>query len=244
MINLKNKYCLVTGCNGYIGRSICKKLKYFGAKVIETDIKKNSSSSSKNDFFISADLENIKDVNELYEKVKKKFKKLDILINNAGYVAKDETNKNIFYNKKYIDINLSSTINLTEKFLSLLNKSKSATIVNIASIYGFLAYDKNLYKGTNMITPMAYGISKSGLIHFTKLLAAKLAPKVRVNSISPGGVFRNQPKKFIKKYLKKTPLKRMATEDEVANSVIFLSSNFSNYITGHNLIIDGGYSLT
>jgi|TARA_B100001964_G_C14209786_1_gene589922 NAD(P)-dependent dehydrogenase (short-subunit alcohol dehydrogenase family) len=95
-----------------------------------------------------------------------------------------------------------------------------------------------------MITPMAYGVSKGGLIHSTKLLSVKLAPKIRVNAISPGGVFRNQSKKFLKKYLSKTPLKRMANENEISNVVIFLSSDLSSYITGHNLIIDGGYSLT
>ncbi len=94
-----------------------------------------------------------------------------------------------------------------------------------------------------MRPPMAYGVSKAGLMHYTKMLSTALAPGIRVNSISPGGIFRNQPKKFIKRYLSKTPLSRMGHENDVANSVIFLSSNLSNYITGHNLVVDGGYSV-
>ena len=133
---------------------------------------------------------------------------------------------------------------LTEKLLPLLNRSRSASIINISSIYGFLAYDKKLYLGTKMITPLAYGVSKAGLIQFSKLLSSKLGPKIRVNTISPGGVFRNQNRKFLKKYLAKTPLNRMGSELEIANAIIFLASDLSSYVNGHNLVVDGGYSIT
>ena len=81
-------------------------------------------------------------------------------------------------------------------------------------------------------------------MHYTKMLSTALAPGIRVNSISPGGIFRHQPKKFIKRYLDKTPLSRMGHENDVANSVIFLSSELSSYITGQNLVVDGGYSVS
>lgn len=241
MINLKNKICIVTGSNGNIGKSICNKLRQSGALVIETDIKK--SSKTKN-FYVQADISNYEDINRFYEIVKKKYKKIDILINNAGYVALNETNKNTFYNKKYLDVNLDGSLNLIEKFLPLIKKSKSGSIINIGSIYGFLAHDKSLYEGTKMITPIAYGISKGALIQLTKLLASKLSPKIRVNCVSPGGIYRNQPKKFVKKYIRKTLLNRMGREEDVSNAILFLSSELSHYITGQNLIVDGGYSLT
>ena len=95
-----------------------------------------------------------------------------------------------------------------------------------------------------MITPIAYGISKGALIQLTKLLASKLSPKIRVNCVSPGGIYRNQPKKFVKKYIRKTLLNRMGREEDVSNAILFLSSELSYYITGQNLIVDGGYSLT
>ena len=240
MINLKNKICLVTGSNGYLGKSICKKLKSLGAKVLETDFKEGKKKAKH---FAFADLNDEEDINYVYN-FAKKFKKVDVLINNHGYVAANETNKNSFYNDKYSKLNLDATVKLTEKILPLLKNSKSASIINISSIYGFMAYDKNLYIGTNMITPIAYGVSKGGVIQFSKLLASKFGPKIRVNSLSPGGVFRNQPKKFLRRYILKTPLKRLANENEIANGVAFLASDLSSYITGHNLVIDGGYSIT
>ena len=91
---------------------------------------------------------------------------------------------------------------------------------------------------------MGYGVSKAGLKHYTKLLSTALAPKIRVNSISPGGIYRKQPRKFIKRYIEKTPLLRMGNEQDVVNAVIFFSSNMSSYITGQDLIVDGGYSLS
>jgi len=170
------------------------------------------------------------------------------LINNAGYVGASDTDKKnhnkIFYDKKYSNLNLNNSIYLTNSMVPLLKKSKYASIINICSIYSPLAYDYILYKKTDMKTPMAYGVSKAGLTHYTKMLSIALAPKVRVNSISPGGIFRNQPKKFLKRYLNKTPLARIGQENDVANTLIFFSNEIFSYITGHNLIVDGGYSLS
>ena len=247
MINLKNKYSLITGCNGYIGYAITKKLKGLGAKVIGVDLmskKKNPNLS----FFVKINLDYKTEIDKLIKILNTKFKKIDILINNAGYVGESSINKvtdsKIFYNEKYENLNLTNSIYLTNSLIPLIKKSKSASIINICSIYSLLAYDYSLYKETKMKPPMAYGVSKAGLMHYTKLLSTALAPGIRVNSISPGGIFRNQPKKFIKRYLDKTPLLRMGHENDVANSVIFLSSELSSYITGQNLVVDGGYSVS
>ena len=245
-INLKNKFCFVTGSNGYIGKTICQKLIKQGAIVIHTDIKKNKI-KSKNSFFFKADLKSKKEINILVKKIKKKFKKIDVLVNNAGYVATSDLGKKdsmLIYNEEYIKLNLNNTIYLTDLIIPSLKKSKQGSIINICSIYSFLTFDYNLYKGTAMKAPLAYGVSKAGLMHYTKMLSTSLAPKIKVNSISPGGIFRNQPSKFIKKYLLKTPLNRMCNENDVANAVIFFSSELSSYITGHNLVVDGGYSLS
>jgi len=247
MFNLKNKYCLVTGCNGYVGRVITKKLKLLGAKIIGTDSEEDKKNKNLS-FFIKINLDNKKEIDKLTNFLNKKYQKIDILINNAGYVGTSKIgtkNENFFYyNEKYIDLNLTNTIYLTECLTPLLKRSKSGSIINICSIYATLAYDYSLYKETDMKTPLAYGVSKAGLMHYTKMLSTALGPKIRVNSISPGGIFRNQPRKFIKKYLNKTPLSRMCSEDDVANAVIFFSSELSSYITGQNLIIDGGYSVS
>ena len=245
-INLKNKLCLVTGSNGYIGSAICKKLVKLGAAIIHTDIKKNKI-KLKNSFFYKADLTNKEEIERLVKTINKKFKKIDILVNNAGHVGTsdlDKKNNKLIYNERYTKLNLNNTIYLTESLIPNLKRSKSGSIINICSIYSFLAYDYNLYKGTKMKTPLAYGVSKAGLMHYTKMLSSSLAPRIRVNSISPGGIFRRQPRKFIKKYLLKTPLGRMGNEDDVAKAVVFFSSELSSYITGHNLVVDGGYSVS
>ncbi len=244
LINLNNKICIVTGCNGYIGREIVNKLANLGAQIIGTDMnyKKNKNLKA----FIKADLEKKSEIDLLIKAINKKYKKIDILINNASYVGTSELKRNIykktFYNEKFENVNLSNTIYLTNSLIYLLKKSSSPSIINISSIYSFLGYDYNLYKKTQMRKPLAYGVSKAGIIQYTKMLANILAPKIRVNAISPGGIFRNQPKQFIKKYLVKTPLKRMGKEDDIVNAIIFLSCNLSSYITGQNLIVDGGYS--
>ena len=152
--------------------------------------------------------------------------------------------KKILYNEKFENVNLSNTIYLTNSLIHLLEKSRSPSIVNISSIYSFLSYDYNLYKNTQMKKPLAYGVSKAGIIQYTKMLSNIVAPKIRVNAISPGGIFRNQPREFIKRYLTKTPLKRMATEEDIVNTIIYLSSDLSSYVTGQNIIVDGGYSVS
>ena len=246
MMNLKNKYCVVSGCNGHIGQAISKRLNKLGAKVIGTDVKSDKKNLNLL-AFIKVNLEHKDEIDKLIKFLNKRYKKIDILINNAGHVGSTENNKNInkiFYNEKYENLNLSNSIYLTNSLVPLLNKSKSASIINICSIYSSLAYDYSLYEKTNMNTPLAYGVSKAGMMHYSKMLSTALAPKIRVNSISPGGIFRNQPKKFLKRYLNKTPLSRMGHENDVANAVIFLSSELSSYITGQNLIVDGGYSVS
>tara|TARA_B100001964_G_scaffold244073_1_gene324139 strand:+ start:2191 stop:2946 length:756 start_codon:yes stop_codon:yes gene_type:complete len=244
LINLKNKICVVTGCNGHIGRKVVTKLSSLGAKIIGTDIKYKKNKNLN--IFIKANLENKSEIDFLIKEITKKFKKIDILINNASYVATSEIKGNnhikTFYNEKFENVNLSNTIYLTNSLIHLLEKSRSSSIINISSIYSFLAYDYNLYKNTQMRKPLAYGISKAGLVQYTKMLSNIVAPKIRVNAISPGGIFRKQPKKFIKKYLNKTPLRRMGNEEDIVNTIIFLASNLSSYITGQNLIVDGGYS--
>ena len=105
------------------------------------------------------------------------------------------------------------------------------------------APDWNLYEGTSMNNPAAYGASKAGLIQLTRWLSSQLAPQVRVNSISPGGIFRNQEKEFVKRYESKTPLGRMATEDDLKGAIAYLASDLSKYVTGQNLSVDGGWGV-
>jgi NAD(P)-dependent dehydrogenase (short-subunit alcohol dehydrogenase family) len=116
-----------------------------------------------------------------------------------------------------------------------------ANIINIGSIYGELGPDWSLYEGTSMANPAAYSASKGGLIQLTRWLATTLAPNIRVNAISPGGIFRNQPDVFVKRYEGRTPLARMATENDFRGAVAYLASDMSSYVTGKNMMVDGGW---
>ena len=116
------------------------------------------------------------------------------------------------------------------------------TIVLMSSIYGHVAPDMRLYEGTTLQNPAAYGASKAGLGQLGRYLAAVCAPHVRVNTVTPGGVWRNQPKSFVERYERRVPLGRMAREDDLTGAVAFLASDLSSYVTGHDLVVDGGWT--
>lgn len=254
MINFKkyynNKIILITGSDGILGKKIVNFFKKTNAKLILTD-KFSKKINNKNICYYTCDFSKESDLQNLCKIIKKKYSKIDIIINNAAYVG-DTQLKGWATNFKYqsynifnecVKVNLSSIFYITKSLRALLDKSSEASIVNISSIYSHLAPDYNLYKGTKIFNPAAYGSSKAGLVYLTKWLSTTLSPKIRCNSISLGGVKRNQNKNFVRKYIKKTPLNRMATANDLISSVIFLSSNMSSYITGQNLFVDGGISI-
>ena len=125
----------------------------------------------------------------------------------------------------------------------MLKAAEGANIINIASIYGIYGPIWSLYEGTSMSNPAAYSASKGGLIQFSRWLSTSIAPHIRVNTISPGGVFRNQPEVFVTRYEAKTPLGRMATEDDFRGVVAYLASDLAKYVTGQNLVVDGGWGV-
>lgn len=125
----------------------------------------------------------------------------------------------------------------------ILKSSKGASVINISSIYGAIAPNWELYKGLDMANPAAYSVSKGGLIQLSKWLSTTLAPDIRVNSISPGGILRSQPDEFVERYEQRTPLKRMANEDDFRGAIAYLGSDLSRYVTGQNIFVDGGWSV-
>ena len=121
--------------------------------------------------------------------------------------------------------------------------SKYASVINIGSIYGMFGPDLSIYEDTELNNPAAYSASKGGLIQLSRWLSTVLAPKIRVNCISPGGILRNQPEIFVKRYVDKTPLKRMGSESDIAGAVVYLASDLSSWVTGQNLVVDGGWGV-
>ena len=143
--------------------------------------------------------------------------------------------------RRAMEVNLTAVFDLSKGLAPLLKSSKNGSIVNIASIYGIHGSDWSLYEGTGMNNPAAYGASKGGLIQLTRWLATAIAPEVRVNAISPGGIFKNQPEEFVKRYEDKTPMGRMANAEDFRGALAYLTSDLSKYVTGQVLQVDGGW---
>jgi NAD(P)-dependent dehydrogenase (short-subunit alcohol dehydrogenase family) len=138
---------------------------------------------------------------------------------------------------------LNSVFLLCQQVLEKMKLQRSGSFINVASIYGMVGPDFSVYEGTALTMPAAYAAIKGGVINFTKYLASYYGPyNVRVNVVSPGGIFDNQPSTFVKNYENKVPLKRMGTPEDIAGSISFLLSDKAAYITGHNLVVDGGWT--
>jgi len=260
LINLSGRRALITGASGKLGRVISATLAELGADLILVDLEETSLSSLCNDLTDSwgvhvryhvCDLEVSEDRVKLISNVKDSGGELNVLINNAALVGgSDLEGWSVPFERQSIDtwrraleVNLTAIFDLCQGLAPLLIKSRSGSIINIGSIYGFEGPDWSLYEGTAMSNPAAYGVSKGGLLQFTRWLSTTLSPSVRVNAISPGGIFRNQPHEFVARYEKKTPMGRMAKEEDFCGATAYLASDLSSYVTGQNLIVDGGWSV-
>ncbi len=257
--NLRNRRALITGATGHLGKVIAETLAELGADLILVDLPGSGIDILCNqlidkwrikvDYFI-CDLEIQEQRIDLLSKLKKSSKNLNILINNAALVGTSDLagwtvpfeDQSVNTWRRALEVNLTAVFELCQGLVPLLKKSEGSNIINISSIYGLLGPDWSLYENTNMGNSAAYAASKSGLIGLTRWLATTLSPRVRVNAIVPGGIFRNQPDEFIKKYSSRTPLGRMATEDDFRGIIQFLVSDLSGYVTGQVISVDGGFS--
>jgi len=257
-MNLSGRRAIVTGANGNLGRVIVSTLAELGADVILVDLPgkqmqvfadETSETWSVKAQCLACDLESELDRNNLISELKGSALGVDILVNNAAFVGDtnltgwidDFEKQSLETWRRALEVNLTSAFHLCQALTPDLKKSDGGSIINIASIYGQYGPDWRLYEGANMGNPAAYGASKGGLIQLTRWLATTIAPDVRVNSISPGGIYRGQPKEFVSKYSNRTPLGRMAVEDDFKGAVAFLSSDLSAYVTGQILRVDGGW---
>lgn len=263
IFSLKNKTAIVTGALGLIGKEHCKALSDAGANVVVADINEESCINFANtlqteSIGVSLDVTNPDSIKTLRDKVLGKFKHIDILVNNAAINdmfenPKAASEQSKFENyplelwQKSVDVNLTGVFLCSQILGTEMAKQKSGSIINIASTYGITAPDQSLYlknDGTqSFYKPPAYSATKGAVIMFTKYLAAYWGKDgVRVNTLSPGGVENNQDEFFIKKYSDKTMLGRMAQPDDYKGALIFLASDSSRYMTGANLVVDGGWT--
>jgi len=260
LISMKDRVSLITGGAGHLGRAMASALAEIGSSVVIVDLDLEMCQVVADELTetfnvptlpIGVDLTNEDALRTIVNQVDKQFGRLDVLVNNAAYVGtsalkgwavpfEEQTSESW---RKAFDINLTAVFNLTQAFEPLLKDSMKGSIINIASIYGIVGPDLRLYAGTGMGNPAAYAASKGGLIQFTRWCATALAPNIRVNAITPGGISRNQAKDFVERYVSRTPLGRMASENDFLGAVAYLASDLSAYVTGHNLVVDGGWSV-
>lgn len=249
-LNPKNKIIIVTGASGQLGSEICKQLDEENT-VIMSDIniqlceKKIEELSLKNTKPLELDVTNQNSIKIAMKKVVDQFGRIDILINNAGIAVFTPMEKRTFEEfDKVMKVNVYGTFFCTQEVLKYMESNKSGRIVNIASHYGIVSPDPRIYGDSGRNSSEVYGASKAGIIQMTKYMAVHVKSKnITVNSVSPGGIFNHQKEFFIKNYESKTPLQKMATEDQIVSGIIFLCSEGASYVNGHNLVIDGGFSI-
>ncbi|HMZ06256.1 MAG TPA: SDR family oxidoreductase [Anaerolineales bacterium] len=259
LMNLDGRTALITGGAGHIGSAIGEALAELGANIVVLDSSPSVCAEVANKIQqqfgpqtmpLSIDLADENSVRSAPEKVLTKFGRLDILVNCAamvntsnlkGWVAPFQEQGAEAW-RLALEVNLTAPFILTQVFADALKASGHGSVINVSSIYGMVGPDMRLYDETPLGNAAAYGASKGGLLQLTRWLATVMAPHVRVNAISPGGVWRNQPELFVKRYEERTPLKRMGMEEDFKGAAAYLASDLSAYVTGQNLAVDGGWT--
>jgi len=256
LFDLKGKICIVTGSCGTLGSKFCEGLAYYNGQVVVSDIDEKGVKTLADSIYekykvetlpLILDITDEVSVEEGISKTLEKFGRVDVLINNA--YPKNKNWGTRFEDIEYqswcenVDMHLNGYFLVTKLFAKEMMKLNSGNIINMGSIYGIVGPDFSIYEGSRLTNPPEYSAIKGGVINFTRYLATYLAKyNIRVNCVSPGGVFTGQEKEFVEKYSKKTPLGRMAKAEDIVGGIVYLASDASSYVTGHNLVIDGGWT--
>lgn len=244
MIHLKDKIVVVVGGDGMLGKEFVKQIRESNGIAINADIHQKSDLENYSFFCDITDETSIK---LLIEAVIKKWGRIDGWINSAYPRTADWGAKidNISFDswRKNVDMHLNGYFICSKLAIDAMLPNNAGSLINIASIYGIVGPDFTVYDGTEMTMPAAYAAIKGGLVNLGQYLSSYYGKSgIRVNTISPGGIFDNQPESFVKNYNHKVPLKRMGTPQDIAPAAVYLLSDASSYVTGHNLVVDGGWT--
>jgi NAD(P)-dependent dehydrogenase (short-subunit alcohol dehydrogenase family) len=243
-VKLNKKIIIITGGSGLLGRNIIEELQAEGAFCINAEI---NEETSENLSTIQCDITDEKSVEKTINSVLKVYGKIDGLVNNAYPRTKDWglhfEDIPVESWKENIDMQMNSVFMFCQKILPIMAKQSFGSVVNITSIYGIVGPDFGVYEGTKMTMPAAYSAIKGGVINFSRYLASYYGKfGIRVNCVSPGGIFDNQPVQFVTNYEAKVPMKRMGLPKDISPTISFLLSEGSSYITGQNIVVDGGWT--
>jgi NAD(P)-dependent dehydrogenase (short-subunit alcohol dehydrogenase family) len=257
--DLENKVVVITGGAGLIGKGFVRAVVENGGTAIIADLDEiagnkvkdelSADLNSENIYFIKVDITSKESVCRMIDVLIDKYDAIDALVNNAyprnknyGRKFEDVTYEDFCEN---LNLHLGGYFLMSQEISRVMVQQKRGVIVNIASIYGFMAPRFELYENTGFTSPVEYSAIKGGLLSLTKYLASYLGKHdIRVNAISPGGVHNNQPDSFVSQYSDKTLIGNgMAEPDDLTGALIFLLSNASKYVTGQNIVVDGGWSI-
>ncbi len=255
---LKDKIIVITGGAGLIGKEFVKAvIEQDGVaviadinKIVGKQVKKELSKelNTKQIDFIKIDITSKKSINKSIKYLNKKYGKIDAIVNNA--YPRNKNYGKYFFDVEYEDftqnigLNLGGYFTTSQQFAKYFKKQGHGNIVNVSSIYGVVAPKFEIYDGTPMTMPVEYAAIKSGLIHLTKYMAKYFkGMNIKVNTLSPGGIFDNQPKEFLYKYEKECLNKGMLNKSDLKGTLIYLLSDMSQYVNGQNIIVDDGFVL-
>ncbi len=259
--NLDGKVAVVTGAAGLLGKAHIHALAAAGANVVLVDLESDVCAERAeklirefggNHKHFACDVTDLSQWQLLREKIRKHFNRIDILLNNAGYTnrTKSKTYGNQFSEFPLETWHAIMDVNLTGVFLgcrvigSEMVKAGAGSIINIASLYGVVSPNHNIYPETGISQPVAYSVSKAGVIALTRYLATLWGKTgVRVNALTPGGIYDGQNSTFVNRFNALNPMGRMGTPAELQGALLFLASDASQYCTGHNLVVDGGWTV-
>lgn len=261
-MGLKGKSVVITGGLGLIGAEVAEWFLRLGSKVHILDIansdriSKLTESESNNYKFYNCDVSDISEVDKAIKMIIEDSLKIDVLFNNAATKGSNPKNFNVSGDKiietkvfrEVMSVNVEGMFNVTATVSEYMKREESGSIIHTSSIYAAdMGVDQRIYNRHNlsnfqqMGSPAVYSASKSAVIGLTKYFAGYLGKyNIRVNSISPGGVYNNHSKDFVEDYSLRVPMGRMAQKHEIAGPVVFLASELSTYVNGLNLYIDGG----
>ena len=266
--DLSGRVAVVTGGVGLLGTEFCRTLAEAGAAVAVIDLNGEAAEATAttladlgyNALAVRTDITNPSSVEAMVSQILERFGRLDVLVNSAALDPKfdpDAVQKGLtpgsFEDYPLDQWNAALNVNLTGMFLvtqactrQMLTQNKKGSVINICSTYGINGPDQRIYVNDGKrvaFKPVYYTVTKAGVLGFTKYLAAYYAEtEIRVNALTPGGVFNNHEEYFVKNYAAKTILGRMAHKDEMNGALLFLASDASSYMTGNNLIVDGGWT--
>jgi NAD(P)-dependent dehydrogenase (short-subunit alcohol dehydrogenase family) len=258
LMSLSGRTAVITGGAGHIGAAIAEALAEAGATIALADRQRDElercaehirAATRATVATFEVELADEASVRALPSRVASQCGGLDVLVNCAAFVGTTkldgwavpfEQQQSAAWRAAF-EVNVTAAFELVQEALPWLKRTGKGSVINVSSLYSVVGPDWRLYEGTSMGNPAAYGASKGALTQLTNWLSTTLAPHVRVNAMSPGGVWRNQPAEFVERYSQRTPLGRMAIEEDFKGVALFLASDLSSYITGQNIVVDGGW---